>query len=129
MADKYSVRILSEKLAVCRFSADAGMPAWAMTGDFWSLTRTPSELSVVCPQILLPDGAHAELGWRAFEVVGALSFDMTGVLSALVSPLAEAGVGIFTISTYDSDYILVKEEALEVACRELIRAGHTVAYP
>jgi hypothetical protein len=100
------------QLAVCRFPADSPLPPWVLhaEAEFWSLTRTPSELSVVCAEDDLPPSVdeHVERGWRAFELVGPIPFSTTGVISGLTAPLAAAGVGVFVISTYDTDYLLVK---------------------
>ncbi len=100
-------------LAVCRFPADSALPAWVLhaEAEFWSVTRTPHELSVVCAQDDLPPSVdeHVERGWRAFELVGPIPFSTTGVISGLTVPLAAAGIGVFVLSTYDTDYLLVKE--------------------
>ena len=100
------------RLAVCRFSPDDALPAWVLheSATFWSITRTPDELSVVCPEDDLPPsvGEKVERDWRAFAVVGPLPFGLTGVVSGLTSPLAAAGVPVFVLSTFDTDYLLVK---------------------
>lgn len=114
------------RLAVCRFPADAPLPAWVFhaEAEFWSLTRTPDELSLVCPEDDLPPSVdtHVERGWRAFQVEGPVPFATTGVVSGLTAPLAAAGIGVFVISTYDTDYLLVKAEAYARA-REALAAG------
>ena len=100
------------QLAVCKFPADSALPVWVLheSAEFWSITRTPGELSVVCPEADLPPSVEmfVEKGWRAFELVGPVPFTTTGVISGLTAPLAVAGIGVFVISTYDTDYILVK---------------------
>jgi len=100
------------QLAVCKFPAHVPLPAWAFHSEavFWSLTRTPDELSLVCAEDDLPPSVdqHVERGWRAFELVGPVPFTTTGVISGLTVPLAEAGIGVFVISTYDTDYLLVR---------------------
>jgi uncharacterized protein len=100
------------RLAICRFAPDAPLPAWALhaSAEFWSITRTPHELSVVCGEDDLPPSAaeKVERGWRAFEIVGPLPFALTGVVSGLTAPLAAAGVPVFVLSTYDTDYVLVR---------------------
>jgi hypothetical protein len=88
--------------------------------------RTRDELTVVCVERLVPPEVIAERGWRALQVQGPLDFALVGVLAAITVPLAEAGVSIFAISTYDTDYILVKEEALERAIQALGQAGFLV---
>jgi hypothetical protein len=117
---------LPERLAVCRLPADAPLPAWAMTGPWSSITRTADELSIVCREREAPGDVIAERGWRALKVAGPLDFGLTGVLAALAGPLAEAGVSLFAVSTYDTDYVLVKADRLAEAVRALIAAGHRV---
>ena len=113
------------RLAVCRFPADAPLPAWVFhaEAEFWSLTRTPDELSLVCPEDDLPPSVdtHVERGWRAFQVEGPIPFATTGVVSRLTAPLAAAGIGVFVISTYDTDYLLVKDAQFAQA-REVLAA-------
>ena len=91
-----------------------------------SVTRTANELSVVCPARAVPDGTECETGWRIFKVEGVLDFALTGILCSVVKPLAEAGVSIFALSTYDSDYVMVKEENIEKAADVLTAAGHRI---
>lgn len=106
------VRETSWQLAVCRFPADSPMPVWVLHAEaqFWSITRTPHELSVVCAEDDLPPSVDefVERDWRAFELVGPVPFTTTGVISGLTAPLAAEGIGVFVISTYDTDYLLVK---------------------
>ena len=120
------LRALLGRLAVCRLPADVPIPSWALAGGIVSITRTNDELSIVCPEERVPAEVKAERGWRALQVVGPLDFALTGVLAALVVPLAEAGVSIFALSTYDTDYVLVRENDLPRAVTALAHAGHTV---
>jgi len=113
--------------AVCRLAADAPLPAWAAGGPFLSITRTADELSVVCRQAVVPEGVRCERGWRCLRVAGTLDFSLVGVLASLLGPLADAGVSVFAVSTFDTDYLLVKEEYLAAAVEVLRRAGHSVA--
>lgn len=120
------LRALPAELAVCRLPADA--PATAPgAGALWSVTRTADELSIVCPVADAPAGAEVERGWRALQVAGPLDFALTGVLAAVAVPLAEADVSIFAVSTYDTDYVLVREAALPAAAEALRLAGHDVS--
>ncbi len=102
------------------------MPSWALRGSFVSMIRTEHELSVVAPSDGVPAHAKAERGWRAIHVEGTLDFGLTGILAALTVPLAAAGVPVFALSTYDTDYLLVREAMLEAALDALRGAGHTV---
>lgn len=114
--------LLDDRLAVCRLAPDAALPSWlAWRGDLVSVTRTGKELSVVCPQGAVPSDVAAERDWRAFEVEGPLDFALTGVLAGLATPLAEAGIGIFVLSTYDTDYLLVRAADLQRAQAVLSR--------
>ena len=113
-------------LAVCRLEAAAAVPAWAASGAFHAGVRTPLELSIVCDEDAVPAGVRAEKGWRCFSLAGPIPFETTGVLAALANPLAEAGVGIFVISTFDTDYLLVADRNRDAARRALEAAGHRV---
>lgn len=111
-AARLQLRETAWRLAVCRFPADAPLPAWVLHAEaqFWSITRTPGELSVVCAEDDLPPSVErdVERDWRAFELVGPIPFGTTGVISAVTTALAAAGIGVFVLSTYDTDYVLVK---------------------
>ncbi len=84
------------------------MPEWATQGQFFSITRTSDELSVIAETVLVPERLRTEVSWRVLKVHGPFEFSEVGVLAALVSPLAAAGVSVFTISTFDTDYLLVQ---------------------
>lgn len=118
--------ILPDPLAVCRLAADDALPAWLPARGFVSVTRTGDELSIVCAEDAVPEGVRREGGWRCLAVAGPLDFGMTGVLASIAAPLADAGISIFALSTFDTDYVLVKAEKLEDAAEALRRAGHTV---
>jgi uncharacterized protein len=120
------LELLANRLAVCRLDGDAPVPGWAMREDFFSITRTGEELSIVCREVLVPEGIRAERGWRALRVGGVLDFSQVGILADVASPLAEAGISLFALSTFDTDYLLVKEQDLGRAVVVLVTAGHTV---
>jgi hypothetical protein len=127
-------RVLVERLAVCRFASDARIPAWALEGGFFCVVRTRDELSIVCSEDVckedvctanrMPDGVLAERGWLALKLEGPFPFSMTGVLASFLQPLAEARISIFAISTFDTDYVLIKRENLDQAEVVLGAAGH-----
>ncbi len=120
-----TLRLMPQALAICRFAPDAPLPAWVFHGDarFWSLTRTDAELSLVCPADDLPPSVERWEGpWRALALEGPIAFEETGVVHALVAPLAGAGVPVFVISTYDTDLLLVKSDRLEQALAALAPA-------
>jgi hypothetical protein len=112
--------------AVCRLAPDAPLPTWAAAGSFVSITRTPDELSIVCRREEVPDGVRCEPGWRCLRVAGTLEFTLIGILASLLAPLADAGIPVFVLSTFDTDYLLVKEDRLDVAVEILRGAGHSV---
>jgi hypothetical protein len=114
-------------LAICRLPAGSPMPEWAGRAQrFLTLSRTADELSITADAEVVPPDAHCARGYRALRVEGALAFDLVGVLASIAAPLAEAGISIFNISTYDTDYILVKTGDLARAVAALERAGHRV---
>ena len=118
-----SLRLLAVRFAVCRLAPEEEVPAGLDASTLLSVTRTPTELSIVCRETLSLPG-QVERGWRCLVVDGTLEFDQVGILASLAQPLTDAGVSIFVISTYDSDYLLVKEEKLDLAIETLRAAGH-----
>ena len=118
--------ILPERLAVCRLPADTALPDWARPGDLLALVRTADELSIVCTERYVPPEVRAERGWRAIQVQGPLEFSMVGVLASIAVPLARVGISIFVLSTFDTDYVLVKEDALDRAVSALTQSGFLV---
>lgn len=112
---RLTLSVLPSTLAVCRLDPGAPGPPWAEGEGFCSITRTGDEISVVCAEDRVPEGVRAERGWRALVVEGPLDFAMTGVLASLANPLAEAGISIFAVSTYETDYVLVKSDDLAEA--------------
>lgn len=118
--------VLQEQLAVCRLEKDAHIPEWALSGSLFSITRTAEELSIVCRQSSVPEGTRCERDWRCLQVQGPLDFSLTGILTSLLTPLTDAGIAVFAISTYDTDYVMIKEKNLERAVRVLSQAGHRV---
>jgi len=117
---------LSQNLAICRLRRDESIPAWALSSEFFSITRTGDELSIVCAEEVVPLGQKVELGWRALKVKGPLDFGLTGVLASLLVPLAESKISISSISTYDTDYILVKSDLHATAIDSLKKSGHII---
>jgi uncharacterized protein len=116
-------RRLPITFAVCRLRPGAPIPLCTAT-EFTSITRTAEELSIVCPVDQAPQDAKCESPWTCFKLEGPFAFSLTGVLAAFLNPLAERGVPIFAVSTFDTDYILVKEEYAATALEVLQAAGH-----
>jgi len=123
---KLTIVPLDGVFAVCRLAPDAPLPTWAPGGVFVSITRTGDELSIVSRQQAIPEGVKYEGGWRCLRVAGTLDFALVGVLSSLLGPLAEAGISVFVVSTFDTDYLLVKQVDFQHAVDVLLRAGHIV---
>ncbi len=122
-----TLSLLPDTFAVCRLPAGVVLPTWAMAGSFYAITRTAQELSLVCAQEQVPAGVTCQPGWRCLQVAGPLDFALTGVLASLAQPLAAAGISIFALSTFDTDYLLIQGEALGAARAALRNAGHTLA--
>jgi hypothetical protein len=121
-----TLSLLAGEFAICRFGADAAIPAWAGVGgqEFVSVTRTAQELSVICAARLVPADVTAERGWHCLRLDGPFAAEEAGVLAGTVAPLAEAGLSVFAVATYDTDYLLVRD--LPLATAALAGAGHTV---
>jgi hypothetical protein len=118
-------RQLAGNFAVCRLPPDALIPQ-CTAEEFFSITRTKEELSIVCPADQAPPHAKCESPWTCFKLEGPFPFSLTGVLVSFLDPLAERGVPIFGVSTFDTDYILVREEQAATALETLTKAGHTL---
>ncbi|HET9793359.1 MAG TPA: ACT domain-containing protein [Thermoanaerobaculia bacterium] len=109
--------------AVARLGPSDPLPEWARAGAFSSITRTRDELSIVCAESSVPEGVRAERGWAMVKLAGPFPFDAIGVLQAFLSPLARAGISVFAVSTFDTDYVLMKRTDLERAIDVLATAG------
>lgn len=111
--------------AICRLAPDNAIPAWVWHDrSFLSITYTADELSIICPLAHVPAGVPAERHWAILKVEGSLELDLTDVLSSLTTPLTTAGLALFVVSTFDTDYFLVKEQHLTQARQILEGAGH-----
>jgi hypothetical protein len=114
------------RFAVCKLPPESAVPAWATASDVFSITRTVEELSVVCRQEMVPTGINAEVDWRCLRVAGTMPFTLVGVLASLTRPVAAAGVGVFAVSTFDTDYLFFNDADFQMAVAALRRAGHSV---
>ena len=119
------IREVPGKYAVWRLPPDAGLPE-IDSADFLSITRTNEEVSVVSSASAVPDGVPCESGWSCLQVVGPLPFELTGILARLTAVLARAEISVFAVSTYDTDYLLVRTENLQAACFALREGGCTI---
>jgi len=121
----YAFSVLPQSFVIAQLERDADLPnAVLASPGFMSITRTDDELSIVCAESVATGLARVDSGWRAIKVQGPFAFDQTGVLASLLDPLAAAAIGIFAVSTFDTDYILVKSMNLENAVQVLKDAGH-----
>lgn len=119
------LRLQPEPLAICRLGPTDAIPSWALDATPLHLSRTADELSVVCAASLVPPGIRAESPFQAIAVPGPLDFALTGILASLAAPLAEARISLFAISTFDTDYLLVRSADLPRAEAVLTAAGHS----
>lgn len=116
---------LPGSFAICRLAANAAVPEWALRGPFFSVTLTADELSIVCPGAQVPCEVVHENGWACLKLHGPFPFSETGILASFVRPLSERAIPIFAVSTFDTDYVLVKQECLDKAVQALREAGHS----
>ena len=128
MAPSLRLAVVESKLSVVRLPARVDVPDWVNgDGQFTSITRTSDELSIVCASDAVPEGLPVEGPWRAIRVQGPIPMTLIGVIAAIADPLADGGIAIFAISTFDTDYVLVHEQNLETSIEVLQRAGHDVS--
>jgi len=123
----FTLNQFPEKLAVVGLPAGAEIPRWAESSSLFSVTATATETSIVCASRSVPAKVVSQKPFTAFAVQGPLDFAMTGVLSTLLAPLADAEISVFVISTFDTDWILVPVQAADRAAEEWRRRGHTVS--
>ena len=120
------LHVLAGEFAIARLAADAPLPDWAHSPVFSATTRTAGELSILCPAAQIPADVKHERGWRLLKLRGPFAFTETGILAAVLAPLAAERIGILALSTFDTDYVLVKTAELDAAVRTLRDAGHTI---
>ncbi len=123
---RLKLSVLAGTFAVCRLDPQAGMPGWATKGPWFSVTRTDEEMSIVCAEGNVPAGVTRAGGWRALKLEGPFDLSQTGILDSVVRPLAEAGVNVFVLATYDTDYVLVGADRIESTAVILRAHGHTI---
>ncbi|MBL4931393.1 ACT domain-containing protein [Clostridium paridis] len=120
---KLELKLLEKYYGVCRLSSEDEIPRWALQSDIYSITKTHDELSIVCNEEHIPEGIECEKQWRALKVQGPLDFSLIGILSTISRALAQQRISIFAISTYDTDYILVKDDKRNEAVEALKAIG------
>ncbi len=124
MKNKLKLAILDGEYAIHHLSPEQGIPSSVLEGDFFAIVRTDEELSIVCDAHLPVSSEKSEAGWACIKVLGPLDFALTGILAKISSALAEAEISIFAISTYNTDYILIKADTLDAAKKVLKKAGY-----
>jgi uncharacterized protein len=112
------------QFAVCRLPAGSHVPDWALSGNFFSVTRSSDELSVVCDAASVPASIKHEADWVCLKLEGPFPFTQTGVLVSFIQPLSDRAIPIFAISTFDTDFVFVKQPSLEKTLETLRDAGH-----
>lgn len=117
--------VLEGRYEICRIAPEEPLPGWALQGAVRSITRTPEELSIICAEGAAPEGIKADKGWRYLKVQGPLDLNQIGILGSLAEPLATARISIFALSTFNTDYVLVREADLPKAMEVLKAAGQT----
>lgn len=126
MTSHVRMQLLDGDYGVARLDPSEPIPAWAEGPGFVSISRGDDELSVVCLESRIPDGVRDDRGWACLKLLGPFAFDETGIVLSVIAPLSGNGIGIFVVSTFDGDHVLVKREDLDVARRLLTDAGHTL---
>lgn len=119
------LHLLEAELAVIRHEPTDPIPEWVWTSGFFSLTKTSDELSIFCEATVVPESENGVAGWRAIRVAGTLDLSLCGIISALTFPLAAKQISVFSISTHDTDYLIVPQDRLDDAIDVLRRAGHS----
>jgi len=123
---KLNLTLLRGKFAIAQLPPDAAIPAWISQSSFFSISRSAEELSIICEADIVPDNIKQELDWRALRVQGPIAFEQVGVLANLSTTLADGAISIFSVSTFDTDYMLVKQPDIPAALKLLEAKGHTI---
>ena len=126
MSHQLTIVIYNKMYTISRLEPREPVPAWAAGGRFLSITRTANELSIICEEVMVPSDVHGERNRRLMQLEGTMPFTLPGVLASVTTPLADAGISVSAISTYDTDYLLVADEDLQQATQTLESAGHTI---
>ncbi len=123
----YNLILSTKKYSIYKFQKDSVLPDWIYSSEFCSVTRTDEELSVVTAQTdQIPDWSASSNDWRLFKIEGPLDFSLIGVIADISAILKEVKISIFMISTYDTDYILVKENDLNTSIASLKKSGYNI---
>jgi uncharacterized protein len=121
-----TLTLLPQSFAICQLPRKEAIPAWILDVEFWSITRTDDEISLVIPESMVQKGWVISQSWRCFKINGPLDFSLIGILASLSRVLAEAEISIFALSTYNTDYILVQSQYVQKAIRVLSAGGNKI---
>ena len=121
---KLVLSVLEETFSIHRLAPDASLPEAVSECDFYSLSKTTDELSLVCPEHLAVKSEKSNPDWKCLKVAGPLDFELTGILAGITDVLAKQKLSVFAISTFDTDYILIKKQGLTAAISALQRVGY-----
>ena len=127
MARRLALTLEANAYAICRLPPDTPLPAWALESAYFSITKTPDELSIVVPESVVPTDVVASRGWRMIRFAGPMPLDQTGILASVTAPLDAARVSVFAVGTYDTDYVLIPAAQRASALAALEAAGHSVS--
>ena len=125
---KLTLKLLKDKYSVCRLNKNDEIPKWIFDEEFFSITRTEDELSIVCLQDKIKEDIKCEKDWRVLKIEGPLDFSLIGILSKISTLMANNDISIFAISTYDTDYILIKEESINRAIEVLEKSNYSIVF-
>lgn len=120
------LKVLPELYSISRLDSKDPIPAWADGDGFVNIARSADELSIVCHQSRVPEGVKVDRDWNCMQFVGPFAFDETGIVLSVVRPLTEAGFGVFVVSTFDGDFLLLKAERFAQGLAVLNEAGHQI---
>ncbi len=120
------LKLIDGTFGVCRLNPADEIPHWAKNDKFYSISKTGEELSIVCAQEDISEGVTSELGWKILKIEGVLDFSLIGIIAKISSILADSGISIFVVSTFNTDYILIKEENISKAISVLREVKYTV---
>lgn len=112
--------------AICKLNPQTKIPNWALKGEFYSITRTSEELSILCPQKIIPDEITSVGRWRGLKIEGPFQFTEIGILNSITAPLASVKISLLSISTFDTDYVFIQDDQFEDALLILAANGHEV---
>jgi len=121
-----TMKLLKGKYGICRLDKTDSIPGWAKNSEFLSITRTLDELSIVVTEECIPDDIKCEKGWRVLKIEGPLDFSLIGILASISTILARNRISIFAVSTYDTDYILVRNKDIDSAIAALVNEGYEI---